>query len=264
MKSTHHVPVHTKYNTGSYQARTWNVRLDGCQCWSHGHTLITWHVRKNSHAAGILKRTVIRWARSALGHGRISTMPGCPDGRQGYPSHLPTYRSTGAKQITASMRHWSTSIPPFLHWVWRKSERERQEALLEHHVCVTVSALCRLWHTDVETRFCQCITVKPVTPVWIVSLVVTDQEEKRRHAVSVCYRVGLRGLAKRLCLAWIPRAVEIQLQSHPPPQSIQPSTGLPSLSKKYGAWTSYTDGPLAPDYWTLWPPTSSTMPKSGE
>lgn len=35
------------------QAWTWNVKLDGCQCWSHGCTLIIWHVHKNSCAAGI-------------------------------------------------------------------------------------------------------------------------------------------------------------------------------------------------------------------
>ena len=38
---------------------------------------------------------------------------------------------------------------------------------------------------------------------------VASQEEEGRATVSVCYRVGLRGLAKRLCLTWIARAVEI-------------------------------------------------------
>lgn len=50
---------------------------------SAGHmddTVIIWHVRKNSRAAGTAQRTVIPWSRSALGHGRISSMPGRPDG----------------------------------------------------------------------------------------------------------------------------------------------------------------------------------------
>lgn len=46
-----------------------------------------------------------------------------------------------------------------------------------------------------------------------------DQDEQGSHAVSVCYRVELRGLVKRLCPAWIPRAVEIQVQSQPPTMS---------------------------------------------
>lgn len=33
----------------------------------------------------------------------------------------------------------------------------------------------------------------------------------------LCVGVGLRGLAKRLCLAWIAGAVEILLQPQPPP-----------------------------------------------
>lgn len=37
--------------------------------------------------------------------------------------------------------------------------------------------------------------------------------------MSVCYRVGLRGLVKRLCPAWITGAVEIQVQSQPPTMS---------------------------------------------
>lgn len=64
----------------------------------------------------------------------------------------------------------------------------------------------------------QCVAVWPLIPECeFLKLGVADQEGKGRHAVSVCYRVGLRGLAKRLCLAWIPRAVEIPLQSQPPP-----------------------------------------------
>lgn len=42
--------------------------------------------------------------------------------------------------------------------------------------------------------------------------------------MSVCYRVGLRGLVKRLCPAWIPRAVEIQVQSQPPTMSKKRNT----------------------------------------
>lgn len=230
--------MHTKYNTGSYQARTWNVRLDGCQHWSHGHTLITWHVRKNSHAAGILHRTVIRWSRSALGHGRISTIPGCPDGRQGYPSHLPTYRSTGAKQITASMRHWSTSIPPFLHWVWRKSKRERQEDLLEHHVCVTVSALYRLGHTDVERRFCQCqyklaVHHSPASDPSVNYFIGGDWSGREEKACCVCV---LQSGAKRISKTPLP-SLDTQSCGNPTtvttPTSVNPCpTGLPSLSKK--------------------------------
>lgn len=73
---------------------------------------------------------------------------------------------------------------------------------------------------------------------------VAGQEEEGRVAVSVCYRVGLRGLAKRLCLAWIPRAVEIPLQSQPPTSPKPPSAGLPSTADKVGSLQS--NGPLPP------------------
>lgn len=78
----------------------------------------------------------------------------------------------------------------------------------------------------------QCVAVWPVIPECeFLKLGVADQEEKGRQAVSVCYRVGLRGLAKRLCLAWIPRAVEIPLQSQPPPWITHPPVDSPHSLK---------------------------------
>lgn len=122
---------------------------------------------------------------------------------------------------------WNTDLLTYLHWEWvREGEADRgiERACSEHYVCVMVCGLHRLWHTDVKRgRFClstnlQCIAVWPVIPECeFLKLGVADQEGKRRQSVSVCYRVGLRGLAKRLCLAWIPRAVEIPLQPQPPP-----------------------------------------------
>lgn len=52
-----------------------------------------------------------------------------------------------------------------------------------------------------------------------VKLGVADEDGKCRKSMSVCYRVGLRGLAQRLCLPWIPRAVEIPQQPQPPSRS---------------------------------------------
>lgn len=90
----------------------------------------------------------------------------------------------------------------------------------------------------------QCMVVWPVIPQCkFLKLGVADQEEKRRQSVSVCYRVGLRGLAKRLCLAWIPRAVEIPLQSQPPPRSTNPQL-QPTHFLQNMETVSYFHGPL--------------------
>lgn len=70
------------------------------------------------------------------------------------------------------------------------------------------SALHRLWHTDVKRGFLLSLLTcthggiaertSDSSLLWIVKLEVAGEEEKGREAVSVCYRVGLRGLSKRL------------------------------------------------------------------
>ncbi len=76
----------------------------------------------------------------------------------------------------------------------------------------------------------QCVAVWPVIPgCEFLKPRVADQEGERRQSVSVCYRVGLRGLAKRLCLAWIPRAVEIPLPPQPPTLANPPPTRLKNM-----------------------------------
>lgn len=91
--------------------------------------------------------------------------------------------------------------------------------------------------------------------------------------MSVCYRVGLRGLVKRLCPAWIPRAVEIQVQAQPPTMSKKEKKKEKSITPPPPNWSHQPkpckqilgdcispnpDGPLAGKY-EVNPPTIALL-----
>lgn len=112
----------------------------------------------------------------------------------------------------------------------KKTERACNDPQ-EHYVCVcngvcTLLALVRRCKerkasSGLNTNS-QCMAARSMIPECeFLKLGMADQDGKRRLSVSVCYRVGLRGLAKRLCLAWIPRAVEIPLQPTTTPTQVK-------------------------------------------
>lgn len=137
---------------------------------------------------------------------------------------------------------WHTDLLAYLHWVWtvpvRRTEKARNEPL-DHYVSVmvcvhTLARRCK--NTGLLSMF--NIYWSALQSVWQSQSVNFQswgwliRQGRLSVSTSVCYRVGLRGLAKRLCLAWIPgscrnpTAITTPTQANPPPDSPHSSTSM--------------------------------------